>query len=72
MPSCYILHSRKLNKYYVGASKGSAEERLRTHLAREFGTKAFTASVDDWVVVLEMSTDTYQMALRIEKKIKVQ
>lgn len=70
MPCCYILYSSAINKYYVGASKGSAPERLELHLRKEFGTHRFTAQTNDWQIFIELSTPSYRQALRMEKKIK--
>jgi len=44
----YILFSCSLNKYYIGCTDGSVEERLRKHLTNH---KGFTAKAKDWLVV---------------------
>ena len=68
--NCYILFSQKLNKFYVGATNFTVNERIEIHLNKLFGNKSFTAKADDWTIFLSISCNDYSYALRIEKKIK--
>ncbi|MBK6346976.1 MAG: GIY-YIG nuclease family protein [Bacteroidales bacterium] len=45
MPFVYILYSESLDKYYVGSTHGTVEERLYKHNNRQ---KGFTSAVSDW------------------------
>jgi len=44
----YILHSKSLDKYYIGHTTEPIEERLRKHLADHSG---FTSKAKDWKVI---------------------
>jgi len=67
MATCYILYSEKLDKYYIGSTEGSNEERLKKHLTDH---KGFTGKAKDWKVVYsEILPDKHQ-ALTREKHIK--
>ncbi|MBN1821507.1 MAG: GIY-YIG nuclease family protein [Prolixibacteraceae bacterium] len=48
----YILFSRKLNRYYIGSTELEPEERLKLHLAKNYGNKKFTSKVHDWEIFL--------------------
>lgn len=50
MPSVYILHSLKANKYYIGSTK-NFEKRLEYHLLKEF-SDSYTAKYNDWKLYL--------------------
>ena len=68
MPSfVYILKSDLLNRFYVGFTSSSVEDRLKQHLGNHRG---FTARAKDWKIVYQKSLDTKQEALDLEKKIK--
>ena len=67
---CYILLSRSLNRYYVGATSDSVECRLQQHLDKLYGSRSFTARADDWNVVLTIPCQSLTQALRMEKYIK--
>jgi putative endonuclease len=63
----YILHSDQLDKFYVGKTSLTVEERLAYHL---FKHKGFTAKADDWVIIYTTQVDSNSEALLLEKKIK--
>ncbi|MEM6829549.1 MAG: GIY-YIG nuclease family protein, partial [Bacteroidota bacterium] len=44
----YILHSKKSDRYYVGATCDDLLERLRKHNSNH---KGYTGKTDDWLVV---------------------
>ncbi len=63
----YILHSKKLNKYYIGHTS-NLTERIRSHLLNH---KGFTSRAKDWKLVYseEFSNkpEAYQRELEIKK-----
>ncbi len=63
----YILHSSTLNKYYVGYTSLSVEERLRRHNSNH---KGFTGKANDWVVKWSEYHPDKASALLKEKQIK--
>ena len=62
----YILHSRKLSKYYVGYSD-NVENRFRKHLTEH---KGFTGKAKDWEIVYTEAFDTKEAARKRELQIK--
>ena len=67
MALVYILHSKILNKYYIGSTEDEINERLKRHLSNHTG---FTAKAKDWEVVhLEYFPDK-RMANAREKQLK--
>jgi putative endonuclease len=67
MAVTYILFSAELNKYYIGSTRNSMEERFEKHLTNHDG---FTAKAKDWKVVFIEHFDTYEKAADKEKTIK--
>lgn len=63
----YILFSIKLNRFYVGYTSLTIEERLNYHLSNH---KGFTAKAKDWEVVWTKIINSKSEALTLEKKIK--
>ena len=72
MPSCYIIFSLKLNRFYVGATQDSVSERIEKHNSHTYGAYHFTATADDWELFLEIEASDYAQAIRIERRIKDQ
>ncbi|MDD3078518.1 MAG: GIY-YIG nuclease family protein [Paludibacter sp.] len=70
MNACYILFSPKLQKFYIGATHDSIENRILKHNQKAYGKHRFTASADDWELFLLIPTTNYAHAIRIERKIK--
>ena len=67
MAFVYILYSKILDKFYIGYTSTSVEERLAKHLQRH---KGFTATTKDWeVVYTEEFPDNAQACAR-ERQIK--
>jgi len=67
MFTVYILHSDLLNKFYVGFTADSPDERLKKHLAKHNG---FTSKATDWkIVYTEFFLDKLS-AMNREKQIK--
>ncbi|MFT6479065.1 MAG: putative endonuclease [Spirosomataceae bacterium] len=70
MNACYILWSESLDKFYVGATHESVNERLVKHNSGHYSGKSFTSQVSDWETFLIIETEDYAHALRLERKIK--
>ncbi len=68
--SCYILFSKSLNKFYIGATQTSVMQRLEKHNKHSYGSHQYTARANDWEVFLILETKNYSHAIRIERKIK--
>ncbi len=66
----YILHSLSLDKFYVGSTSMSIEERLKKHLTNHDG---FTSKAKDWVIVYYESYNTIQLACEriANKKVEI-
>jgi putative endonuclease len=67
MATVYILFSESLDRYYIGSTTMSAEERLVKHLTNHTG---FTGKAKDWVIVHAESFADKSEALRRELAIK--
>ena len=70
MPFSYIIYSRRIDKYYIGACKECLEFRIEKHNTSFFGTKAFTSQVSDWELYIDIEVQDYDHAIRLERKIK--
>ncbi|PIR43866.1 hypothetical protein COV24_00460 [candidate division WWE3 bacterium CG10_big_fil_rev_8_21_14_0_10_32_10] len=68
----YILHSKKIDKYYVGSSK-DPQKRLIYHNKGKSGSKhAFTKKALDWKIVYKKNFSSKKNAMTYEKYIKKQ
>jgi putative endonuclease len=65
--SVYILHSQKLNRFYIGFTS-NLEKRLEFHHNAE--SHKFTSKAKDWEVYLKIECKSKGQALAIEKHIK--
>jgi putative endonuclease len=63
---CYILFSRKLDKYYIGSTENRFE-RLEKH---RMNHKGFTGTAKDWEIVYYEEFDDKREAQKREKEIK--
>jgi putative endonuclease len=70
MVGCYILHSNKLNKFYIGVTQDDIVSRIKKHNDSSYGNHRFTAKATDWELFLFIDCLDYSQALRIERKIK--
>jgi len=68
MASVYILHSSKLDRFYIGSCK-DLFQRLDQHLNKEY-INSFTSVVEDWKLYLSIDGLAYQQARSIELHIK--
>ena len=69
MDCCYIIYSKKADRYYVGSCQDFAS-RLANHNAGTYGKTAYTSFVNDWELFLKINTSTFSHARRLEIKIK--
>ena len=68
MASVYLLHSDKLNRFYIG-SCDDLSIRIDQHLNKEF-LSGFTAKADDWTLFYFKDGLTYKQARKIEAHLK--
>lgn len=69
-PACYILYSKGIDKFYIGATHEDINKWLENHNNHTYGNHRFTAKANDWVVFLVIDAIDYPHAIRIERKIK--
>ncbi|WP_133671227.1 GIY-YIG nuclease family protein [Maribacter caenipelagi] len=50
MSHTYILHSKALNKFYIGACHEDLQKRIENHNLGTYGTKSYTSITNDWVL----------------------
>ena len=70
MASCYIIHSKKLNRFYVGATQSDILFRIDKHNNAFYGNNKFTNRAKDWSLFLKIDATDFKHALRMEKIIK--
>ncbi|MCZ8228297.1 GIY-YIG nuclease family protein [Flavobacterium sp.] len=63
----YILYSKSADKFYVGYTSMSIDERLRRHLSNHNG---FTVRIKDWELFYSEKFSEKSEAIRREKEIK--
>ncbi|MCP4355707.1 MAG: GIY-YIG nuclease family protein [Proteobacteria bacterium] len=66
----YILHSKKLSKFYIGATSININTRIDRHLSEYYENSKFTAKANDWILFYCIECCSYTQALKIEKHIK--
>jgi putative endonuclease len=67
MHNVYILFSATKNKYYIGYTGDSLEERIRKHNTNH---KGFTGGIGDWKLMFSENFDLKSEAMQREKQIK--
>ncbi|AWG22937.1 excinuclease ABC subunit C [Flavobacterium faecale] len=63
----YILYSVEVDKYYIGHTSETLDERLRKHLSNHSG---FTSKVKDWTIVYYEEFETKSLAYKRELEVK--
>ena len=66
----YIIYSPSLDTYYIGACQQDLLERLNNHNIAKYGSNHFTARASDWEIFFSFQTNSYDHAIRIERKLK--
>lgn len=69
MNCCYIIYSKKLDRYYTGISQDFSE-RILKHNAHTYGNHHYTAAVNDWELYFLIECESINIAVRIERHIK--
>jgi putative endonuclease len=64
----YILHSQKLNRFYIGYTS-NFDLRFDFHLNSN-NQGNFTSKADDWTIYLKIECQSKPQALALEKHIK--
>ena len=67
MAPLYILYSANLDKYYIGHTEQSPEQRLNKHLTDH---KGFTGKAKDWQIVYTKEFPDKKSALAAERLVK--
>ena len=67
MSYTYILYSKTLNRYYIGSTDSSLEDRLKKHLSDHSG---FTGKAKDWFVAYSECYKDKKDSLHRERQIK--
>jgi len=70
MCGCYIIFSKYLNRFYIGATQENINTRIEHHNQATYGKNRFTASTNDWQLFLFIPANDYPHAIRMERKIK--
>ncbi|MDP2386515.1 MAG: GIY-YIG nuclease family protein [Bacteroidota bacterium] len=70
MIACYIIFSKKLNRFYIGVTQEDLNLRIVKHNEGTYGNHRFTAKATDWESFLYIETTSIKHALAIEKHIK--
>ena len=63
----YIIYSESINRYYVGSTSQTIDERLRRHNSAH---KGFTGRAFDWELKYIENHDSKKDSLILEQKIK--
>ena len=69
MNLCYIIYSPSFDAYYIGITHETAEERIKKHNSKHYGSK-FTAFTNDWILFISIECEKISQAMAIEKHIK--
>ena len=70
MNYCYIIFSKKLDRFYIGACHDDLYSRIQKHNDHSYGNHRFTAKANDWGLFLSIECETFSIARRIELHIK--
>ena len=70
MAYTYILYSKKIDTFYIGACHNDLNTRIENHNNGTYGSRTFTSKASDWALFLQFELDSYAHAVRLERKIK--
>ena len=65
----YIIKSNSIDRFYIGYTSESIEERISKHNS-SFYSNGYTSKVDDWTLFYSIECTSASQALKIEKHIK--
>eukprot|EP01041_Mallomonas_annulata_P040032 gene40032-63850_t len=68
MANVYILHSKKLDKFYIGSCQ-DLNQRLEKHRNKSF-EDSYTTNSEDWELYIDIPNLEYLQARQIELHIK--
>ena len=66
---CYILYSKTLDRYYIGATQDELDSRIEKHNKGTYGNR-FTATANDWDLFIKIPAEDFSHAIRLERYIK--
>ena len=66
----YILFSSSLDRFYIGSTRSSPEERLLKHNQKYYGNHKFTSIADDWILYHQIHCSGFSQARKIEDHLK--
>ncbi len=70
MPAvCYILYSRRIDKFYIGATHDVVDQRVEKHNYGFYDDK-WTAQGIPWILFHSIECTSITQAMRIERHIK--
>ena len=64
------MFSKKLNRFYVGATQEDVEKRIQNHNMHVYGNHRYTSTAEDWELFHFIEAQDYSRAIRIERQIK--
>jgi len=70
MIACYIIFSKKLNRFYTGFTQSDLDERILKHNDGSYGGHRFTAKANDWELFIGIECESFKQATTIERHIK--
>ena len=70
MYCCYILYSKSADRFYIGSTHDSLEERLIKHNTGYYRGKHYTQNTSDWSLHFSITCNFYSQARKIENHIK--
>ncbi len=70
MIACYIIFSKKLDRFYIGVTQSDLNERISKHNNGSYGNHRYTAKANDWELFICIECENIRKATSIEKQIK--
>ena len=69
MPSCYILYSEKIDKFYIGSTSIVIDDRLVRHNSGYYDSKWSEIGIP-WILFLNIECTSLRQAKSIEAHLK--
>ena len=67
---CYLLFSQSLDRFYIGSTHESLDERISKHNTGYYPGRHCTHQASDWKLHVSIECKTYSQAPKIENHIK--